>query len=71
MTVGGASNESGNFREAICCFCYGVIDRDVNAMRIMIGPLRDETKYRQLLFAHAACFKDRIHSEIELWWEFE
>ncbi|WP_329273090.1 hypothetical protein [Streptomyces sp. NBC_01451] len=53
-----------------CCFCYGIIQstEDPFAMRIRVGLLSGDLN--QTLYAHSTCFKERLHADLDFWWEY-
>ncbi|MFD5344815.1 hypothetical protein ACFWJY_13880 [Streptomyces anulatus] len=58
----------------ICCFCYQVIDLDQDgaATKLRLGAVdlvRGDT-VRQQTYSHSNCLRERVHPNIDLWFEF-
>ncbi|MFE5487486.1 hypothetical protein [Streptomyces sp. NPDC056527] len=57
-----------------CCFCYQVIDLDQDgaATELRFGavdPVRGGA-VRQQAYSHSNCLRERVHPNIDLWFEF-
>ncbi|MEU9089747.1 hypothetical protein [Streptomyces sp. NPDC048428] len=56
-----------------CCFCYLIIDLDedqgATQLRLAaVDPARGGD-VRQWAYSHSSCLRERVHANIDLWWE--
>ncbi|WP_406134059.1 hypothetical protein [Streptomyces zaomyceticus] len=58
-------------RNPTCCFCWLIVDleQDGEAQELRLGLARS-SEVRQLVYSHSSCLRERIHPNMDLWWEF-
>ncbi|WP_329448829.1 hypothetical protein OG906_37795 (plasmid) [Streptomyces sp. NBC_01426] len=45
------------------------LEQDMEAQELRLG-LAHSGNARQLVYSHSSCLRERIHPNMDLWWEF-
>lgn len=68
--IGETTRECVVDRNPTCCFCWLVVDleQDQEANELRLGPAHS-SNVRQLVYSHSSCLRERVHQNMDLWWE--